>query len=126
MHATQSSKIVIRLTGGLGNQLFQYATGRAVALRNGCDLVLDIRPLELDPLREYELHQFNIAARVCTPNELPPDKTSKIRYLFWRIGRDAKQRLVKEKSRGFDPNVFDISADRILHGYWQCEKYFIT
>jgi hypothetical protein len=27
--------------GGLGNQMFQYATGRALALRHGTDLMLE-------------------------------------------------------------------------------------
>jgi hypothetical protein len=34
--------VVIRLNGGLGNQLFQYATGYAVALKNQQRLKLDV------------------------------------------------------------------------------------
>ena len=33
--------IVVQLSGGLGNQMFQYATGRALAARHGTQLVLD-------------------------------------------------------------------------------------
>ena len=35
--------IVSRLFGGTGNQLFQYAAGRALADHHGCKLVLDAR-----------------------------------------------------------------------------------
>lgn len=35
------SYIVLQLIGGLGNQLFQYATGWALAQRRGCRLLLD-------------------------------------------------------------------------------------
>ena len=34
--------IITRIGGGLGNQMFQYATARALALRNKTDLKLDI------------------------------------------------------------------------------------
>ena len=35
------SKIIASLTGGLGNQMFQYAAARSMAMRSGSDLVLD-------------------------------------------------------------------------------------
>jgi len=123
-NSARHAHIVTRVFGGLGNQLFQYAAGRAAALRNGCDLVLDARPFETDSLRDYELHHFNIAARIGTDEELPPDRTSKIRYLFWKAGRDARQRLIREKSLKFDQRVLGVSANAIIDGYWQCERYF--
>ena len=33
--------IVIKLQGGLGNQMFQYAIGRILAEKNGVDLLID-------------------------------------------------------------------------------------
>lgn len=42
--------VVTRLIGGLGNQMFQYAVGRAVSLRTGADLLLDLEH-ESDSLR---------------------------------------------------------------------------
>ena len=38
--------IIGHLSGGLGNQMFQYATCKAVALKNGIPLFFDIRDLE--------------------------------------------------------------------------------
>lgn len=35
------SLVCIQLTGGLGNQMFQYAAARAVAEKAGAELVLD-------------------------------------------------------------------------------------
>lgn len=35
--------IVVILAGGLGNQMFEYAAGKALALRNNTELVLNIR-----------------------------------------------------------------------------------
>lgn len=44
--------------GGLGNQLFIYATGLATARRLGVDLQVDPIHLTLDPLRKLELDSF--------------------------------------------------------------------
>jgi hypothetical protein len=51
--------IIIRLTGGLGNQLFQYALGRNIAILNKTKLFLDLSGLNAIPVREYELKHFN-------------------------------------------------------------------
>ncbi|MDG1893468.1 MAG: alpha-1,2-fucosyltransferase [Fuerstiella sp.] len=116
--------VTSRLTGGLGNQLFQYAAGRAASLRNDVDLVLDIRLLAVDSLRSYELHRYNIAARVGSNAELPPDRSAKFRYLLWKVGRDARKRLVTEKGLQFRCEQMVVPANAVLHGYWQNETYF--
>jgi hypothetical protein len=50
--------IVVQLSGGLGNQMFQYATGRALAARHGAQLVLDSSWIEGDSEDVYELGCF--------------------------------------------------------------------
>ena len=35
--------VTVRLMGGLGNQMFQYALGRTIAQRRGTSLALDVR-----------------------------------------------------------------------------------
>ena len=57
--------IVVRLRGGLGNQLFEYACGRALALRNGAPLKLDVtryRDRSYAEPRPYLLDRFRITA----------------------------------------------------------------
>ena len=65
--------ICVRLIGGLGNQLFQYATGRALALRHGCELLLDVNCLQATARyvtpRQFELDHFRHHARVATAAE---------------------------------------------------------
>ena len=46
---------ITELTGGLGNQMFQYALGRALMLRHGGELLFDLRALGRDPQRSYAL-----------------------------------------------------------------------
>lgn len=55
-------KLFIQLNGGLGNQLFQYAIGRAVALTNNAELVLDCASgfaRDFQYKRQYELGRFS-------------------------------------------------------------------
>ena len=56
------SVIVTRLTGGLGNQMFQFAAGYALSLRRGVPLELDISSYGRDELRVYELAPFDLPA----------------------------------------------------------------
>lgn len=116
--------VVVRLRGGLGNQMFQYATARAVALRNGAELVLDARDFAYDAKRDYALKDFPIEARVPRPEELPPDSKAGLRYAWWKFRARRGGRLCREKGTAFEPRVLSLGGDAILHGYWQSERYF--
>jgi hypothetical protein len=60
--------VIMDLKGGLGNQMFQYAAGRALAERVGARLVLNVWPFLSDPLREYGLDAFRVAEeRIAVP-----------------------------------------------------------
>src|SRR5262245_6340505 len=52
--------IIVRLRGGLGNQLFQYAAGRALAQHHGTELKLDLYTYTKHPYRKFELSKFMI------------------------------------------------------------------
>jgi len=64
--------IIIKLIGGLGNQMFQYALGRRLAIRNRMQLKLDLSGFEeikgTTP-RHYELNIFPIHVQFATPAE---------------------------------------------------------
>ena len=66
--------ICIRLNGGLGNQMFQYACGSALAIKHNTELVLDVADLKKintgSTLRDFELGIFNIKAAVATTHQL--------------------------------------------------------
>lgn len=116
--------IAVRLMGGLGNQLFQYAAGRALALRLDTELVLDIRNFKQYKLHEYGLERFNIKARIATSKEL---RRWPFLYLrFYRFARALGVRggIYKEARFDFDPSWIDISDGALIEGYFQSEKYF--
>lgn len=117
--------IISRLHGGLGNQMFQYAAGRAIALRSGRELALDLRYFDGDVPFGFGLPHFAACFRPATKRELPPSKnTNPPGYAIWR-GLRLRPRLVRETGLGFNPDVASLSEAVYLHGYWQSEKYFL-
>lgn len=55
--------IIVKLSGGLGNQMFQYAAGFSAAKKLKTNLFLDTRDYEYDKVRIFELDKFNISDR---------------------------------------------------------------
>ena len=53
--------IITRISGGLGNQMFQYAMAKAMAKKNGDNFKLDISFYPQQALRKYELNLFNVS-----------------------------------------------------------------
>lgn len=60
--------ITVRLKGGLGNQMFQYAAGRAKSLKNKTGLLLDVSYFDFKLVgiteRTYSLDVFNISGKI--------------------------------------------------------------
>ena len=52
--------IVVKIGDGMGNQLFNYACGYALARREGETLKLDISECDNSTLRDYELDFFRV------------------------------------------------------------------
>lgn len=107
------SLVTVRLCGGCGNQLFQAATGYALALDRGAELRFDIGSFRNDPMRMYNLELFQgFADTKITPfSEL---KSSSV--------------VFKERMFTFDPELYDqmltAKGDIYIDGYWQTEEYF--
>jgi hypothetical protein len=138
------SMIVALIFGGLGNQLFQYAMARRLAVRQNTDLLLDTscygidgdrRPKELKAFpRRLSLVQFRINARPATNNEIRRLKddflTSSPRARLvrvvrrWRPGFLWKGSHIVERSYQFQPEALSFPDQVYLQGYWQSERYF--
>lgn len=120
--------IVTRLRGGLGNQMFQYAAGRALALRTGAELKLDLGYFERSDRRSYALGPFPIRATPATAEEVArltrtPRPLRIARRLLGRESRPPRSH-VEEGDLTFRPAVLDLPDGVYLDGYWQSERYF--
>jgi len=119
--------VIVRLMGGLGNQLFQYAAGRALAHRHGVALKLDPASFASNPLRRYALDAFHITAGIATAGEA---ERLYSRTLAGRLRRRLERLLPLHRRRYYrEPRArhmgpVPLGPDVYLHGYWQTEKHF--
>ncbi len=120
--------IIAAIYGGLGNQMFQYAAARRLALRNRTPLKLHWH--NIGTPRKFGLNAFHIVATFATDCEVDAligcDP-------FHRIYRRAKYHLGfgnrdpyfwEKQNMPFEPRLLDARHDVYLHGYWQTERYF--
>jgi len=125
--------IITHVIGGLGNQMFQYAVGRALSLARGVPLRLDTQDFEGYTLHNgFELHRiFNIDAQIANARDVR-------QVLGWRALSPLRRKLFHKrfvKFRGKNLFVDSLSNHRYhladmpdtcyLMGNWQSERYFV-
>jgi hypothetical protein len=119
--------IIINLKGGAGNQLFQYALGRHLALKNNDALKLEIEGLDRankvgDIYRQFALDVFNIKKEIATAEEV---KSLKYPYGILSKGwRWFSFHILKKTHTLFEPSALNWTGDIFLDGFWQSSKYF--
>ncbi len=86
-----NKEITINLRGGLGNQMFSYAAGRALSLDTNIPLALDTHSLEKgftkDTARTYKLNAFNVAGKILTDGESASRRPGYLVNLYLRLYR---------------------------------------
>jgi hypothetical protein len=125
-------KVIPRIRGGLGNQLFAYAAARRIALSNDAQLIIDhISGFQFDHVyqQQYQLSHFNIAAPLATP----ADRLEPFAKLRRYLKRWASQRVpfdrrsyIQQEGNAFDNRLLHLKlrGDLYIEGYWQSERYF--
>ncbi|SCY90375.1 alpha-1,2-fucosyltransferase [Desulfoluna spongiiphila] len=126
------SKLIVRIKGGLGNQLFCYAAARRLALVNDAELIIDdVSGFARDSQyrRQYALDKFNISARKATPAErLEP--LERYRRALWKMRCKRKpfvqRSYLEQVGIDFDERLLDVKVSNKLYldGLWQSENYF--
>lgn len=119
--------IVINLKGGLGNQMFQYALGRKLALKNKDTLKLEIEGLDRanktgDIYRAFGLGSFNINKNIATENEV-----MSLKYPYGIISKGWRffsAKVLKRNHIIFEPDVLNWKGNLFLDGYFQSPRYF--
>lgn len=119
--------VIVRIWEGLGNQLFQYAYARALALRTGQRVYLDISEYEMrpEPIREYQLCRFKIRQPVIHCGRAWPF-VNKDRYFaadtkyfrYFPVG------FIKEEDSYYKEELRELKGLLYIKGWFQSERYF--
>lgn len=122
--------VITQLIGGLGNQMFQYATARAIASKHACQVKLDVAPFQtFYTLHAYSLGHLNIQESFATPVDIKRfTAPSRLARVMDRALRPVPmlRRVVRRERELFvyDPSVKEPFRTLYLIGYWQNERYF--
>ena len=118
--------VVVGLSGGLGNQMFQYAAGRSLAVRLGLPLILDLSWFGGQPERKFALAPFRIeAVKRNQYSWLPPRGRAMISRLCRRLlPRIMHVPVWREPHFHYSAEFAALSGPVFLEGYWQSERYF--
>lgn len=124
--------IVVELMGGLGNQMFQYALGRNLAIKNNTQLYLDKTSLlNRDArknfiFRNYDLDIFNIEERFLSIENSNKYNAvrSRPKKILNKILPLNELKIIKEKQFGYTIQILNLSDNIYLNGYWQNFRYF--
>ncbi len=109
--------LIVKLKGGLGNQLFQYGFGRFLANKRNEQLKLDISSMgsAKDTKRKYVLDKFNIKTGIASTEEIQ-------KYAPSAFARFFKQKIFREFNIGWQPHLLT-SQKNYFEGYWQSYLY---
>ena len=127
--------IISELTGGLGNQMFQYAVGYATARRAGGRLVLDLRHYDnadpKAPSRPFALERFALSAGQMSPLQRLWVDHALLRYsprrlfrLLDRLPVYGRLPILVDRAEGDDERLHQLRSSAYLKGCWQTEKFF--
>ena len=124
--------IIVRLKGGLGNQMFQYAFGKAIAIRHNTDLKLHFTNALFNTQRSYELDDFNISGAIATKEDLRKlgiIQNRVINRFLYLLDERYHVRFnnhiaTQRYPYHFDSSYLFIKNNSYIQGYWADNRYF--
>lgn len=122
---------IVKILGGLGNQMFQYALACSIKAHQPKEEVA----LDLHCFKGYSLHNGYELNKIFQPKFKTAGlkETAKIAYPYcsyntWRIGSrifPIRKSMIKENcKRPVDSSILYLHDSIYYDGYWQSEEYF--
>lgn len=127
--STQSIMIITNLKGGLGNQMFQYAAGYALAQEIDQPHLINITQYNTDKdsknetKRDFELYQFKISSPIARQEDIYRIRGKKNSFL--NLINTFNSFLLNRKYIDFPIQKYFDSKDIYLDGYFQSERFFL-
>lgn len=112
--------IIVDIFGGLGNQMFQYATALRLALHMNTELVLNTSMLKHDKKRSFALKPFWINNQII---EFDIHNASALKKYIYGIPNKIN-RYKELEEFVYDSNLKSLKGDHHISGYWQNPLYF--
>ena len=124
---------IVKILGGLGNQMFQYAYTslcRSLSLRSEWHSTFSVSTAT-NCIIGFELENiFSVTAQKASATDIMRIAYYYPNYLLWRIGKRLLPRrrgmCLESSTLRFDETVLTKEGNRYFDGYWQDERYFIS
>jgi Glycosyl transferase family 11 len=124
--------IIVNLIGGLGNQMFQYATARALSIKHKTPLRLDVSGFVNYGLHHgFELEYiFNCTTDIASKADLHGILGWQSSPIIRRIVSRPSMLSLRNKAFIIEPHfhywskINSLQSNSYLVGYWQSEQYF--
>ena len=115
--------VIVKIWGGLGNQLFQYATAMALAERRGDECKVDLSWFSARRRSVATPRDYGLASVSLQPKEITVADTLRVRLS--RFGKYAGAlRVIKERDSAIPDAALDPTFSVYLDGYWQSHENF--
>jgi len=126
---TANPLIIVRIIGGLGNQMFQYATALALEQHWQCPIKVDIRDYEWYKTHQYMLDRYKFPPAIANAKDIAPFEgfsaslQSRLQGLIpWY---QPTYMIYRQPGFCFDDNLIKLRPPLFLRkGYFQSEKFF--
>ena len=128
--------ITVRLKGGLGNQMFQYAFAKSYSIKNNCAFQLDIRYLNDRTYRKnFVYRNYDLDLFVVNPLIKQPEFYKKWQIYFVLFSDLISKKILRnsfssvtqkyhEIEARFNPVLLDKGSLKYFDGYFQSFNYF--
>jgi hypothetical protein len=127
------NKIYLYMCGGLGNQLFQYAAAKNLAIKNNAQLIIDTGTGFITDFRDF--WKFSLDKRKLTNVQFKKfiffflfyrviKKIFKLKKIFYKFNSFCLINEMNENKFKLKIYNFNIKKNLYLMGYFQSSKYF--